>query len=321
MKRLIIFLLAYSAGNLLAQPVFTADNCFHPGLESQIRWTFLSGSYADAVMETGPDYTWDFSGLSWPEPTGTYLFQTGAESGNSTFANAGVNEYAEATFARDLFYTYSEDEDTLYYNGLVIGSNYAYTPAIPYFTFPMNFGDSLHHYTQLTAIVGNQEMVTGSTTRYWIYDGYGTVSLPYGTQQDVYRIRTVQTDSTYITNFAVTYQEIIWLRASDGLPVLRFQETGGQISVHHTLVSDEVSVEETSPATVMVYPNPAAECFSVISDQRITGIELMDASGRVLQNWTPAAQYDIGFLDEGTYVVRIVTDRSKYNRRLMVSVK
>lgn len=282
--------------------VFTADHCFHPGTEGTIAWTFLVSSYADALTDTGFDHTWNYAAQGWAAPTGQYIFQTGAESGNANFTDSGVNESGEATFARDLYYTYSENNDTLYYDGL---ANVTYTPSVPYLTFPLNQGDSLYHHQVLYALIGGENTAVGSATRTWKYDGYGTVILPYGTQQNVFRIKTTQVDSTYITNFAVIYEEMMWFRASDGLPVLRFQQQGGMISAYYAGVDNIVAVEEDKTEAIRIYPNPATDVLNISGAEGGT-VVVYDMTGReVMREQRYISPLNISALQGGTYFLRI----------------
>jgi hypothetical protein len=318
MKGLYVVQLCLIVSTAFAQPTFTSGNCFHVGLNAQIAWAFSTNAYASAVENTSETHVWDFSFESWAAPTGAYVFQTGLESGNSTFANSEINESATATFVRELFYSYSEDEDTLYYDGLAIGSNYAYNPSVPYFTFPMQYGDSLGHHTVLYASVGGVPTAVGSTTRQWMYDGYGSVHLPYGNQNGVYRIRTRQIDSTYITNFATTYEEIIWLRASDGLPVLRFQNQGGMLSVYYASVDGAVTINEEVGGQVLIYPNPATDVLSLQLVSIGSSYRLIDQLGRIVEEGkTTNYSIDISSLESGVYFLSIMQDENWLTTRFV----
>lgn len=313
MRTLLVFVFAMSVLAAIAQPTFESNNCFHIGIQSQIGWAFLAQSYAAAVENTGNNHTWDYSQLPWAAPTAEYVFQSSAASGNSTFADTEINEYGLATFPRNLFFTYSPNEDTLYYNGLVISSNYRYTPGIPYLTFPMNFGDSLNNFTQLTAIIGNEPSIVGSSTRSWKYDGYGTVQLPYGIQENVYRIKTTQIDSTYITNFASPYQEIIWFRASDGLPVLRFQESGTLISAYFSGLGGSTIAEKDNPNTLLVFPNPVGDVLHFKYENDLSHLEIFNLSGQKIMSLPTQEKWaDVAELPAGNYLLKWTLQNNEF---------
>jgi hypothetical protein len=292
-----------------AQPTFTSNECFHQGLSSHIAWVFSTGSYAAAKQSTGDNHTWDFSAESWPAPTGEYVFQSGSD-GAEVFSNSEINEYGLATFSRDLYYSYSEDNDTLYYDGLVVSGNpYHYEPPMPYLTFPMNFNDSTHHHHLIYTTIGANSVLVGSSSRSWKYDGYGTVQLPYGTFENVYRISTDQTDSTYITNFVTNYRELIWFRASDGLPVLRFTAAGDFINVHYSGDGSADVHDEISRESILVYPNPADHLIR-ISDHNIGQIEIFNLTGsRITQIKGTNGVFDVKELPIGVYFVGLPDGR------------
>jgi hypothetical protein len=101
-----------------------------------------------------------------------------------------------------------------------------------------------------------------------MYDGFGTIKFSYGTQGNVYRIRTKQIDSTIINgNFisANVAEEILWFRQSDGIPVLRFQRQGTTaISAYYASVSGTTGIAKPElPNTIQIYPNPANEYVAI----------------------------------------------------------
>jgi hypothetical protein len=300
-----------------SQPAFQASNCFQVGTEGTVAWTLLLASYSDAVAETGDNYTWNLSSNSWLAPTGSYLFEPALESGFSTFLNSEIHEAATATFSRNLFFSYSDNNDTLYYDGLHSASSYAYQPSIPYLTFPLQFGDSIYDYSLLYGSGGQASTVLGSVSRYWIYDGYGDILFPYGTQEDVFRIRTVQIDSTFITSFATVYKEMIWFRASDGLPVLRYQDNNGLISVYYASTDSEVATEEVDTALFSLYPNPGNEWLKWTGETSY--LHITDSQGRVVVNQPYTSNsWNAAHLVEGMYLVRVTNKQGKTNGALWV---
>lgn len=300
-----------------AQPTFQASNCFQLGTEGSIAWTLLLGSYTDAVAETGDNYIWDLSSNAWLPPTGAYLFEPASESGFSTFVNSDIHESGTATFSRNLFFSYSENNDTLFYDGLHSAASYAYQPSIPYLTFPLQFGDSIYDYSLLYGTGGQASTVVGSVSRYWIYDGYGDVLFPYATQEDVFRIRTVQIDSTFVTSFATVSKEMIWFRASDGLPVLRYQDNNGAISVYYGSADGEVAARELDESLFSIYPNPSNEWLRWTGETSF--LQITDSQGRVVVKQPFFSNAWNGEqLPLGIYQVRVTAPDGKTNGALWV---
>lgn len=58
---------------------------------------------------------------------------------------------------------------------------------------------------------------------------------------------------------------------------------------------------------IQIYPNPVAESFklNLPNDLKITHLELIDASGRLVKKIKVSDQYDVSDLDKGVYLVKI----------------
>jgi hypothetical protein len=310
MRHILAFFLTTTTMLAIAQS-FQSSNCFQVGTEGTVNWAFSTSLYADALQNTGFNYQWDFTNYAWTTPTGAYTFTDGSSSGNATFSGSDLREYGLTTFTRELFYSYSENQDTLYYDGLASGSNYAYYPSIPYLTFPLQPMDSSYHHQSLYVMTGQGPTITGSATRTWKYDGYGTVVLPYGTQNNCFRIKTTQTDSTYITNFNVTYEEIIWFRATDGLPVLRFQNQGGYISCYYASVDNITNVSSEQSEEKLLFPNPATDIVR-FSWPYAGRIDVFDLSGRYVScAYAAQGAVSLGELASGIYMIAIPERKEK----------
>jgi hypothetical protein len=305
-----------------AQPQFNATHCFQVNDSSKIGFAIVSQNFDDFISTTGNNYIWDFTTTgtpgpwtTWTEPTASYLFQPSTQSSHSPFHSTEINEYALLSFSRDLFYTYSANQDTLYYDGLYSNANYLYNPSIPYLTFPLNYSDSVYTHIKQYANPNQPTTATGSVTRYWMYDGYGTVKLPYGAATDVYRVRTKQVDSSYIINFVSPYEEIIWFRQSDGIPILRFLKNGTLISAYFASVDAISGIDdEKNNSNVSVYPNPFTNSISIriANNEKIEKIRIFDSLGKVIyleQNSNKNTINTEG-LNSGVYFIEVITDKS-----------
>ncbi|MCE9540521.1 MAG: T9SS type A sorting domain-containing protein [Bacteroidetes bacterium] len=301
-----------------AQSQFTSNNCFQLNDSSKLGFVVVSQSFDNYISQTGNNYTWDFTTTGFPGPWGTwttptisYKFQPSSQSIHSTFQSTQINEYANVAFARDHFYSYSPSSDTLYFYGYYAGSNHPYYTPFPYLTFPLSYTDSVYTYT----IQKSGNTVVGSVTRDWIYDGFGTVKFSYGTENNVYRIRTKQIDTSMVNNnfiSATVSEEIIWFRQSDGVPILRFVKQGATaIYAYYASVSGSTGVIENELSNLIsVYPNPSTNYISIKSDKVLFGSKYMilDQTGRQvltgkLNNETTLV--DISQLATGVYLFQV----------------
>jgi len=309
------------------QPQFTAGNCFQPGASSRLGFAIVAQNFDNFIGQTGANYTWDFSSTgtpgpwtSWTNPTASYYFRPAAQSIHSLFQTSQINEYAEVAFARDHFYSYSPSRDTLYIDGFYASSNLKYAPPVPYLTFPMIFSDSVYTHT----VLKYGAIRTGSVTRYWIYDGFGTVKFPYGESGNVYRIRTKQIDSSYVLNTVMgTAEELIWIRQSDGIPVLRLVKSGTITGAYFASVSGSNGISENfNDGQISIYPNPFTDQLTISnrSNEEIRQLNLYNIQGLLLvqENGPFNNLIHTRNLADGIYVVEMVlTDHSIVRKKLV----
>lgn len=317
-KNYIQLFMSFISTMTFAQTQFTASNCFQLNDSSKLAFVVVSQNFDTYISQTGNNYTWDFTNTGFPGPWGTwttpttpYKFQPSSQSIHSVFQSTQINEYANLAFARDHFYSYSTNNDTLYFYGYYAGSNYPYYTPFPYLTFPLSFSDSVYTHT----IQKSGNTVIGSVSRYWIYDGFGTVEFSYGTQNNVFRIRTKQIDTTMINgNFisANTSEEIIWIRQSDGIPVLRFQKQGTtSIAVYYASVDGATGITEANIKNPLyIFPNPTNDIISIISDNKPTKKEyqIINQLGCVIMKGIldkEISQIDISSFSEGIFFLQV----------------
>lgn len=319
---ILLFLIFVKSTILWGQPAFTSNECFQVNDSSKIGFAIYMRSFESFIPQTGSNHIWDFSSEAWTNPTASYYFRPSIQSGQTVFHQTEINEYCVLAFGRDVFYTYSSNDDTLYYDGLYISANYKYAPRVPYLTFPLNYQDSVYTYTKQFANPIQPNNATGSVSRYWIYDGYGSVKLPYGTINDVYRIRTKQVDSSYIINTATPYEEMIWFRKSDGVPVLRFLKNATIITAYFTSTSTLTSISgSTNNSSIIIYPNPFNDklVLSNFSTEKIKQVFIYDNLGKLVISENSYSDYvDAKALESGFYFAKIVfADNSSVTRKLI----
>jgi len=305
------------SSTIFAQSSFTSNNCFQLNDSSKIGLAVLSTSLDGFIDSTGNNYTWDFSSTgspgpwtSWTSPTISYNFQPASLSIHSPFIGSEINEYALVAFARDNFYTYSSTQDTLYTEGFYNSSNKVYSPRIPYLTFPLSYSDSIYTYTPQD---GGTAVGPGSVSRYWIYDGFGTLKLPYGTTNNVFRIRTHQTDSSSVLGSVLGIsEELIWFSQADGIPILRLVKVGPTTTVaYYASVSGSTSIDQLETTKFgSIYPNPATNYVSYNSENNVIGSKFIISdqfgkevlTGRLINKTT---NIDISKFATGIYLFQV----------------
>lgn len=321
-KLLVITVLATIGINLYAQPIFTAENSFQANDSSRLGFAVYAQSFENIAAQKGNGTTWDFSAAAWAKPTVEYKFQPSKESIHTSFHNTEINEYGLVLFARDLFFSYSPKKDTLFYEGMYASANYVAAPRFPYLTFPLTFGDSVFVRTVQYGIPSQPKTATGSVTRYWIYDGYGKVKLPYGTVENVYRIRTRQIDSTYVLKMGTVYDEIIWFSKASGIPVLRFLKNGNLISAYYASASGTTTGLGKVEESLNMRYNKQSKVLSIDNSGNLKGTtyQVADINGRkamIGRVVSEKATIDLSPLHKGLYLISF--DNSKLKPlRIMV---
>jgi len=69
-----------------------------------------------------------------------------------------------------------------------------------------------------------------------------------------------------------------------------------------------------------VFPNPIIDEFTVNIDQKITGIDIYDLSGKLVKHTSDSiSKVNISNLEDGLYVVKVTTSTSTYSKKIVKS--
>lgn len=306
MNRSSLLLPLFFSVTVCAQTTFTANSCFQTGDSSKLGFNVSNRPFEELLAMTGDNEVWDFSAEAWPAPSGRYVFRPASESGTNGFSHSEINEYGTGIYGRHAFYTYSADKDTLYLDGFFTSIPHKYTPRIPYLSFPLNFGDSTWTRTLFFGNPNQPSNATGSSTRYWIYDGFGTVKMPFGVSGDCFRIHMKQIDSTFVLNSANVYEEIIWF-GQNRIPVLHFMKNGTMTNVWYAEASQALSsVEPGFEQVAILFPNPTQTGIQIQGPSKSRLYRMSDLSGRTCMHGSLVggkATVDLSGLEAGVYLV------------------
>lgn len=295
---------------LSAQPIFENPNCFHIGVSGSIGFGIDNATYSYRLAQNANNSNWDFSSNTWTAPVALYGFRPASESIHSVFANSQINELAEMTYYRDFFFSYDVGGALLYLDGAYTGGNsYQYQPSIPYLSFPLHLGDSVFYHANQFANPNLPDQKTGAVIRSWKYDGYGTLTLPYGTPRSCYRLHTLQTDS--VSTIAIgTYDELLWFDAETSMLLLRLVGSA-DIGVAYYASNDAPSgIPAVSSNAVSIYPNPSTGDFSLQFENGMNAkqVELFQLTGqRIVIQPSSSNTYNTSNLSAGYYRVRVTT--------------
>ncbi len=302
---------------------FTANYFFQSGDTSSLGVATSLQPFENIVSQRSTTYVWDFSSETWSAPVTPYVFRPASQSAHTLFANSGINEYSNLSTPRDLFFSYSANNDTLFFDGYFDMNNVVYKPHVPYFIFPLVPNDSTYSYTKQYANSGTPNVATGSVSRFWSFDAFGNLVLPYGIISNTVRIRTVQTDSVYNPASVKVTEELMWFRLSDGISVLRFVKGGSSVKAYYASVNsfNAIAAIENDKNAISVYPNPFANTLRINTSgkETIASVEIYDLLGKIkIKETNTPKLINASELAGGVYFIEITTDSKQvYKQRIV----
>ena len=290
-----------------AQPVLDKLFDFAAGDEYVFQKLATGQSFDTTGIPTvGTNLTWNFSTLQlnptvyrdtviapsqsvFPAsfPTATYVFKE----------HSGLQQY------------YRKRNDTIMY----LGSNYGGVPTV------LNPGGITVILPATHAASGNNnfgvtptQIPGGATWTYWgRYNAFGSLQFPGGV--------TVQNVGLYIVTggqSGLRYTDYIWAQPGKKDPVMRIQwrHQGGVTTIEHLYVSVAsltgiVEGLATASNQLKIFPNPATDVVQVQSDMAIRGLELFDATGRLLRK-SQTISMDVKGLAGALYLLKATTKES-----------
>jgi len=104
----------------------------------------------------------------------------------------------------------------------------------------------------------------------------------------------------------------------------RMVEVTGEMDVtdHFGFTDDEVSVIDTEPVSLNIYPNPARSTLYIEADATIIEIRMIDMLGQVVYSTAVGYQrheIQVGNFDTGMYFIQLTTDKGVITHRVQVT--
>ena len=335
MKQLLFFSLLSISSGLLAQPVLNSADHMTVG-DGYTTYSVNNPAGLDTTT-TGPNAVWDFSGLTSSGTTQITYLSPNTQPGFSNFSDANL-AYQSVTAGGSPTYSFINlESDELALNGLyVAGSSTSivdYDPNITVMVFPFTYNTNVNRPLQGTTLANGITIYRQGTNNIR-YDGYGTLTTPAGTFENVVRYRIEQrfTDSLNVQGFiSITNYHTIafaWTNAERKLaPLMSWSilETDFGPSQSASWIDPEVLSADFPLATEesLIYPNPASKQFNIgnLNPTELTRISVIDLSGRSVYEHSASGstiQVDVPQLDAGVYTVKVQTARSSEMHRIVL---
>lgn len=170
---------------------------------------------------------------------------------------------------------------------------------------PFNYGLS---YTSIQQTTNDTSPITSEVR----YDAYGTLITPYGTYNNVVRIKTTNVNET----------NYFWAQIIPRyLPLM--ERTTRQFDTYFTLYEDisDLGVNQIIiDKQVMIYPNPSSKYINLFlpENEIAKKVLIFELSGKkILELVDNVKQFNIESLESGLYVIEVFSENKKYKSKFI----
>lgn len=335
-----LFLL-FSVQGLWAQPTLTSAS--NPQIGQS--WSaVLSDPTSFNPGPAGADQSWDFSTLDTAEAPALFSFEVRATAGNplaADFPNASHVIYW-TIFGFELYQYESADQTQRITEGGVtwdpsdstLLNKTLYTDTEDALKYPLTYQDTYTFSARqevsgfgFTAVYG----IEGSVNA----DGYGSLTTPAGTFNDVLRIRVerIRIDSSFFIGQKDTSVQYIWMQEGNATALLVYETTTNE--------DEEPSLNWTSPNNangifgplaekekeINIFPNPGSSNFQLeLSDFSLhedIQIQILDLQGKLLiekemRNNGNIIPLSLSKLSPGIYLISLSDKEGNWARKKLI---
>lgn len=333
MKNFLLFSFISLGTAAMAQPVISAADLLPSTGTTQIGDSVM---YVDVSGMTGPNQSWDLSNVIPIGPSYTYSWvNPNSAPGASNFAGANAVLTVEIV---SLFSNISASkyEDYGYYID-VQGTEIIETFSNPStrFGLPLTYNSSgSDTYASSTSFGGLFDITTSGSTN-WNVVGYGSLTLPSGTFNNVLLVHvvdsSVDTQSFNGIEFSSNITDDVYLfyKAGYPLPLAVFESitttdmtgsdtTQGGLVFSITIGTNDISDE----AKISFSPNPTIDMLTVsFNNHQPTRLDVVSLTGEVVKtmrvNELQNATIDVSNLSNGMYIIRAISEKGTIVDRFM----
>ncbi len=357
MKKIITFtLLSLCLSYLAAQPTITSDIMFAIGDSAPVQY-FDQGPNVFDAGPAGANVMWDFSNVNtdpsqaftwsaelptntaWADsfPSATHAFRFPQDSGASYLYYQFDGSQVELLGTINTLDNQSSKDTFIY--------NFNQNPQLEMW-FPTTYLETNRDTAEGTAIVnvaGSSVRLDRTIYRSFLADGYGTITTPFGTFNDVLRVRVEEdvedrafgilaTRQRNIRYFWYTPSEKYLIHQMDSLVVLPL---AGPSSVSFSMfyrtghLPTGLFERNVPQLTMAIAPNPARDQVSLsleIATPTEVKASLYDLHGRLIQDFPAvfagSGTFQQGFMIQdvptGHYFMKVSTDAGSAVQQLII---
>jgi Secretion system C-terminal sorting domain len=337
MKKLfLLFSLYLICGTGNAQITITQVDM--PTANDTIRYCNANPTTTFTPSATGANYAWNFQNLTETSQglyeyvnsiTTPYLFYFFNKTGLKTLDTLGVS-----TFSLTNIYTFYTSSSSVFkieglgysYSSIPLANSYIDEDEL--YQFPLQFGDhdsSTYYFNyNLSQVISNVDYAQNGS-RVNDVDGWGSISIPNATYQNVIRVKTtiLSHDTLTIFGFPVvtdrTTIEYRWLSNNEKIPVLEI--SGTMIGNNYTVNTIKYRYNPSTASGITNYqltnlqfsisPNPAQEVITIsLPDTKNYTLNIIDVTGKLVDQQQCnqfSNQISTAALPRGVYFIKIST--------------
>jgi hypothetical protein len=340
MKQIYLMIAACLAANFcLAQPTITGNAVTPSAGETYTYHGYDASTFNPGA--SGANVTWDFSGVASSGATTYSYINTGSAPHGSSFPSSNVAIY-DAAAPSESFYQLDASQYSV--AGIVQGNNDIvddYNGDIREIVkFPITYQNTFNETFSGTQFIAQVPFTWNRGGNITIEaDGYGTLIMPYGTINNVLRIKTttVYSDTDPAQVFPPNnYSEELYLWYHPSTKSFLFSYVAFELVDFGTttytgtyLDQVHVGVEEllASAIDLKMYPNPTNDQLSVsfdLQNRSEVQIQVTDMTGRIVMDvpvssvsaGTQTKTVDLSTLQTGMYMVSILVDNRKVTKMI-----
>lgn len=305
-----------------AQPTLTNQNLPNDG-DSYTVYTNTNLSAGSTPGASGANVTWDFSTMN----SGTSNMLTYSSASSPDYPNANIEFTTQGT---STYFDVLNDAYT-YYGFYNANATSEFSDGQDQIRVPMSYNDNYTDpFSGVYDAFGQTFDRTGSLDV--TYDGYGTLSTPQGTYNNVIRIRIARTSTdemngqTMSNNVDSIY---FWYNEFTGHPIMTYTINyvdGNEEGRFANYIDDSDVVLSTPKEAIEVkaYPNPAKNIFNIKTSKKVTHFDVYDVQGSKVLSKEPgrkAFNVNISALDKGTYFYFLRDRNNKILSRKKLTVQ
>ncbi len=326
-----------ASATAIAQPTLTAAT--NNPVAGDIYYGYSVDTAGVNKGAAGASITWNFSSVVRNDSDTTSYFTCAATPYCDSFAGSNIVMYDGSDYSYGITSSTGMELIGGYSTGTYVHlSNYNTVLKFP-LTFGTTFNDT---FAAQLDLLGTTMYLSGTST--FTCDAWGTITTPFGTFNNVLRVRKVEITKDSLNfmgmpdvNVSQT-ESYSWYRAGFHSPLMTINyDTSGSGTLYVSdakyyrgILTTGVKDVASNVTTLNVYPNPATDNvtfgFDVTGTPAATNLMVFDATGRVvntingssLKTGKNEVSINVSNLPAGMYIVRLQGDGAAASARFNV---